>query len=74
MECAPFVVAHASSRESSVFDNGLPLAPTDWISDGELAALIQTRQSAALTGLPVTPAIDNLIMEVPGRRGARWTR
>ena len=58
---APFVVAHASSRDSSVFDNGLSLGPTDWIHDGELSALIQTRHSARLTGLPVTPAIDNLI-------------
>jgi predicted Zn-dependent protease len=62
LECAPFVVAHASSRESSVFDNGLALAPTDWISGGTLAALTQTRHSAARTGLPLTPAIDNLIM------------
>ena len=61
--CSPFVVAHASSRDSSVFDNGLPLGPTDWISDGVLSALIQTRYSARLTGLPVTPAIDNLIFE-----------
>ncbi len=60
---APFVVAHASSRDSSVFDNGLVLGPTDWIRDGDLAALIQTRYSARLTGLPVTPAIDNLIFE-----------
>src|SRR6202012_1512109 len=60
---APFGVAHASSRDSSVFDNGLPLGPTDWIRDGDLAALIQTRYSARLTGLPVTPAIDNLIFE-----------
>jgi predicted Zn-dependent protease len=66
LECAPFVIAHASSRESSVFDNGLALAPTEWISRGELAALTQTRHSAALSGLPVTPAIGNLILEVPG--------
>jgi predicted Zn-dependent protease len=61
--CAPFVVAHASGRDSSVFDNGLPLGPTDWIRDGVLSALIQTRYSARLSGLPVTPAIDNLIFE-----------
>ncbi|TDD45692.1 TldD/PmbA family protein [Nonomuraea terrae] len=64
--CPPFVTAHASSRESSVFDNGLPLAPTDWIRDGRLEALLQTRYSAELSGLPVTPAIDNLIMRGPG--------
>jgi predicted Zn-dependent protease len=62
LECAPFVIAHASGRTSSVFDNGLGLASTDWIADGRLAALMQTRQSAGLTGLPVTPGIDNLLM------------
>ena len=65
LTCAPFVTAHASSRNSSVFDNGLALGPTDWIRDGELAALIQTRHSAGLSGLPVTPAIDNLVLDGP---------
>ncbi len=65
LECAPFVVAHASGDASSVFDNGLPLGPTAWIDGGELAALAQTRHSAALTGLPTTPAIDNLVMSGP---------
>ena len=55
------MTAHASGRDSSVFDNGLPLGPTDWIHQGVLSALTQTRYSARLTGLPVTPAIDNLI-------------
>jgi predicted Zn-dependent protease len=66
LECAPFVIAHASSRDTSVFDNGLALAPTEWISTGRLAALVQTRHSAELSGLPVTPAIDNLIFEASG--------
>jgi predicted Zn-dependent protease len=60
------VIAHASGRESSVFDNGLPLGPTEWIRRGELAALGQTRYSARLSGLPVTPPVDNLILDVPG--------
>ncbi len=63
--CAPLVVAHASGRDSSVFDNGLALAPTAWISGGELAALIQTRHTAQLSGLPVTPAIGNLALDGP---------
>jgi predicted Zn-dependent protease len=58
--CAPFVIAHASGSDSSVFDNGLSLGRTDWIRDGSLAALISSRHSAALAGLPVTPAIGNL--------------
>ncbi|MFC7221445.1 metallopeptidase TldD-related protein [Streptomyces polyrhachis] len=66
LECAPFTVAHASGGESSVFDNGLPLGPTDWIKDGTLANLLSTRYSAGLTGLPVTPEIDNLILDAGG--------
>jgi len=54
---------------SSVFDNGLPLGRTDWIHDGELTSLLQTRHSARLTGQPVTPAIDNLVLDVEGAAG-----
>jgi predicted Zn-dependent protease len=60
LQCAPFVIAHASGPDSSVFDNGLPLGATDWIRDGSLAALISSRYSAAIAGVPVTPAVDNL--------------
>ncbi|MFD9906713.1 metallopeptidase TldD-related protein [Streptomyces sp. NPDC059063] len=63
LEAAPFVLAHASGDAASVFDNGLPLGPTQWLRDGELAHLLTTRHSAALTGLPVAPAVDNLILE-----------
>jgi len=70
LECTPFVLAHASSRRSSVFDNGLPLDRTEWISAGSLAALTQTRHSAQLAGLAVTPMIDNLIMDAPGHGGS----
>jgi len=62
LECAPFVVAHASGRDSSVFDNGLPAGRASWISGGKLSALHSSRYSARLTGLPVTPAVDNLVM------------
>jgi predicted Zn-dependent protease len=65
LECAPFTIAHASGRESSLFDNGLALGPTDWIADGRLTSLVQTRHSARLTGLPLTPVIDNLLMTGP---------
>jgi predicted Zn-dependent protease len=57
---SPFVISHASGPDSSVFDNGLPLSATSWIKDGSLAALASSRHSAALAGVPVTPAIDNL--------------
>ncbi len=60
LRCAPFVIAHASGPDSSVFDNGLPLDATSWIRDGSLAALISSRHSAAVAGVPVTPEVDNL--------------
>ncbi|MFD5701055.1 metallopeptidase TldD-related protein [Streptomyces lasiicapitis] len=63
LEAAPFVIAHASGDDASVFDNGLPLAPTEWIREGELARLTTTRHSAGLTGLPVAPAIGNLMLQ-----------
>ncbi|HEX6448644.1 MAG TPA: TldD/PmbA family protein [Trebonia sp.] len=63
LECAPFVVAHSSGRDSSVFDNGLASPRSAWIADGVLSALHSSRFSAAQAGLPVTPAVDNLIMD-----------
>ncbi|MEN8653563.1 metallopeptidase TldD-related protein [Streptomyces sp. 21So2-11] len=68
LESAPFVIAHASGDDSSVFDNGLPLKATDWVRDGKLERLTTTRHSAGLTGLPVAPAIDNLILDGGGER------
>ena len=67
--CAPFAVVGSSSSENSVFDNGLPLAHTEWIRDGELTSLVQTRHTAAMTGEPATPYIDNLALEVDGGSG-----
>ncbi len=63
LECTPFLTAGQSASTRSVFDNGSALEPTSWISNGVLGALVQTRHSAALTGLPCTPYIDNLILE-----------
>jgi predicted Zn-dependent protease len=68
--CAPFVLAHASSAEQSVFDNGLPVGRTEWISRGSLAGLLQTRFSAGLTGLETTPFVDNLGLTVDGAAGS----
>lgn len=70
LQATPFVTASSSSNTSSVFDNGLPLSATDWIKDGTLEALLQTRHSAAMTGQPVTPAIDNLLLSVDGAEGS----
>ncbi|AYL35338.1 MULTISPECIES: metallopeptidase TldD-related protein [Streptomyces] len=63
LESAPFVLAHSSGGDQSVFDNGLPLAATEWVSGGELNRLTTSRHSAALTGLPTAPGIDNLILD-----------
>jgi predicted Zn-dependent protease len=65
LTCAPFALTHASGRTESVFDNGLPLAPTNWISDGTLATLIHTRSSASELGATVAPPIGNLILDGP---------
>ncbi len=62
LECCPFAVAAASSSMSSVFDNGLAMGATDWIRNGELTNLINTRFTADKTGGSVTPPIDNLIL------------
>jgi len=70
LECAPFVVAHSSSSSQSVFDNGLGLGDIQWIRGGELAALATTRHSAELAGLPVTPYVDNLVLDVPDAQGS----
>ncbi|MDO0928344.1 metallopeptidase TldD-related protein [Streptomyces sp. TG1A-8] len=63
LECPPFVIAHSSGGDQSVFDNGLPTHATEWIAGGELKHLTTTRHSAALTGLPVAPALGNLILD-----------
>ncbi|MCH0542493.1 TldD/PmbA family protein [Streptomyces sp. MUM 203J] len=63
LESAPFVIAHASGGDQSVFDNGLPVGRTDWIREGRLEHLTATRHSAGLTGLPVAPEAENLILE-----------
>jgi predicted Zn-dependent protease len=70
LQARPFVAATSSDETESVFDNGLPLGRTDWIKDGVLAALLQTRFSAGLTGQPVTPYVDNLVVAVDGATGS----
>ncbi|MDH6113499.1 putative Zn-dependent protease [Kitasatospora sp. MAP12-15] len=70
LESAPFLLAHSSDADTSVFDNGLPLGPTDWIRDGELANLMTSRYTGALTGLPVRPGADNLVLEGADQAGA----
>ncbi|MFJ3201102.1 metallopeptidase TldD-related protein [Streptomyces sp. NPDC086989] len=66
LESAPFVIAHSSGDDASVFDNGLPVPATEWIREGELARLTTTRHSAAMTGMPVAPGFGNLILDGGG--------
>ncbi|MFL6004207.1 MAG: metallopeptidase TldD-related protein [Nocardioides sp.] len=69
LACAPFTMAATSDNTDSVFDNGLPLGRTDWIRNGRLTSLLQTRHTASMTGQPVTPMIDNLILSIDGASG-----
>ncbi|WP_405387455.1 metallopeptidase TldD-related protein [Streptomyces sp. NBC_01102] len=69
LECRPFVVGQASGADSSVFDNGMPAGRASWISSGVLSALPSSRYSATLAGLPVTPAVDNLVLAAPSPDG-----
>ncbi len=61
-----FVATAVSSPFSSVFDNGQSAKRVDWLKDGVLQSLIQTRASAKLTNLDFTPMGENLIMSVDG--------
>ena len=69
LECSPFLTVTASTADTSVFDNGLPLARTDWIAGGRLARLRYHRAGAARSGVEPAGFIDNLILEVPGATG-----
>ena len=62
----PFVATTASSAMQSVFDNGLDVPRTDWLADGALTALVQTRASARTTGSAVTPYVHNLVLDGGG--------
>jgi predicted Zn-dependent protease len=67
---SPFVWAPTSSPFTSVFDNGQKQSRVDWIKDGVLQSLVQTRASSKLTSLAYTPIGDNLIMSVDGASGS----
>jgi predicted Zn-dependent protease len=65
IQCCPFVATGTSSRHASIFDDGMPLDPTDWIREGRLTSLIGTRHAASVTGLPPRPFVDNLQLTGP---------
>jgi len=65
--CTPFVATEASGSETSVFDNGLPSARTEWLHEGTLARLRYHRAGAARSGVEVAPFIDNLVLRCGDR-------
>jgi predicted Zn-dependent protease len=70
LQCPPFEIATESSGGlQSVFDNGLPVAATDWIDNGTLTNLVRTRAWATKTGAEPRPLIGNLILDGPGTVG-----
>jgi predicted Zn-dependent protease len=66
LESAPFVIAHASGDDRSVFDNGTPTGPVEWMREGVLNQLVTSRHTAGLTGLPVAPSGGNLVLDGGG--------
>jgi len=69
LQCPNHVETLASSPYASVFDNGLATPAVTWVDEGRLVALPTTRHTAALTGLPVRPAVDNLVLGSPDASG-----
>ena len=64
LRCAPFEIVTASAAGvQSVFDNGGPIQPAAWITDGRLTDLARTRSWATRTDTAPRPFVDNLIME-----------
>jgi predicted Zn-dependent protease len=71
LEAFAFAVARSSGGSSSVFDNGLTLAATDWIRGGKLEHLMTSRYTADLIDVPTaTPDIDNYVLSVDGASGS----
>jgi predicted Zn-dependent protease len=71
LEAFAFAVARSSGGSSSVFDNGLQLAATDWIRGGRLEHLMTSRYTADLIGVPTaTPDIENYVLSVDGATGS----
>jgi predicted Zn-dependent protease len=70
LECAPFLVTTASGSDVSVFDNGLPLERTSWITQGRLERLFYHRAGAARSRVRAAAPIDNLVLELPGATGS----
>jgi predicted Zn-dependent protease len=67
VRCPPFDITRQSiGGLTSVFDNGAPVSPVEWLADGELKDLGRTRSWAERTGAAPRPLVDNLLLEQPG--------
>ena len=66
LESTPFLVTSVSGQDVSVFDNGLPIGRSDWISEGRLSRLQYHRAAAARSGVEPATFADNLTLELPG--------
>jgi predicted Zn-dependent protease len=62
MPSCPFSVATSSGSHSSVFDNGLDIASTNWITDGTLTSLVAPRAVAQELGMPTVVSADTVRM------------
>lgn len=66
LESATYVETTASSPFVSVFDNGFPIGRFDFMKNGVLENLINTRASAKEMNAAFVPISDNIIMSVDG--------
>jgi predicted Zn-dependent protease len=67
IETTPFCHGVESGAFSSVFDNGLDLARTDWVRDGVVGQLVTPRYWAArINGSAPAPYVNNLVVSGDG--------
>jgi predicted Zn-dependent protease len=69
IECEPFLATGASSASTSVFDNGLALERTRWITGGHLETMAYHRAGAERSGVAPAGLVDNLVLELAGASG-----
>ncbi|HEY0237488.1 MAG TPA: metallopeptidase TldD-related protein [Friedmanniella sp.] len=66
-ETLPFVAGTSSTDGTSFsFDQGMPVRQVRWLDGGVLTELVRNRGHGAATGLPATPAANNLVMDAGG--------
>lgn len=69
MECAPFAaVGSGEAGLMSVYDNGVDVGRVDWMREGELTSLVETRYEAERSGQkgPLRFPTHNLLVDAGG--------